>query len=62
MFYNARNAWTDARYQAQKTRVLKFGSTDYFRFLQDNPRAGRYLSLGKNVTFWNHRKWIRVEG
>ncbi|MBI2921707.1 MAG: VWA domain-containing protein [Planctomycetes bacterium] len=60
-FYNRAGNWSESGYEAQAARVVKFGTDDYFGFLNENPDAGAVLALGRNVTFRHNSEWIRIE-
>lgn len=53
-FYQNGEQWIDAEVQkhpgARRVR-LQFGSTDYFDFLKNHPKAASWLALGRNVQF-----------
>ncbi len=51
-FYLRDNVWTDADFKAGMTLpqvVVKFGSDEYFKLLQQKPRLAAFFSLGEQV-------------
>ena len=52
--YQVGSNWVDsaaAEAKNQNVRRIRFASTDYFTFLQQEPQAAQFLSLGRNVRF-----------
>ncbi|MBN2055533.1 hypothetical protein JW905_11455, partial [bacterium] len=49
-FYNADGTWIDSGYkESMKLDTIIFNSDEYFKFLDDRPELGKFLSLGSNV-------------
>ncbi len=54
--------WIDSQYkEGTKTIELPFDSDAYWKFVSENPDAGKLLALGKSVIFSYNGAWYRVK-
>jgi len=60
-FFLREKVWVDSEYKkGTKTNEIKYGSKKYWVFAKNNPKAGRYLSLGKKVIFNYEGSWYKI--
>lgn len=60
-FFMRDKIWVDSEYKkGAKTVEIKYDSKKYWSFVKENPKAGKYLSLGKRVIFNYDGKWYSV--
>ncbi len=60
-FLGSASGWAESsKREAKEVIELTYLSDGYFKFLTDNPGAGKFLALGKNVTFTFKGKTYRV--
>lgn len=60
-FYRVDDAWVDADFDEEMdVTEIRFMSDDYFDLLARVPQVGKYLSLGKNITFVHDGKAYRI--
>jgi Ca-activated chloride channel family protein len=60
-FYRVDDAWVDADFEeSMKVTEIKFMSDEYFELLARLPDTGKFMSLGKKVTFVHAGKAYRI--
>lgn len=60
-FYQDEDGWVDADFEeSMDVTEIEFMSDDYFELLARLPEIGKYLSLGKKVTFVHEGKAYRI--
>ncbi|MBN1571896.1 MAG: VWA domain-containing protein [Deltaproteobacteria bacterium] len=60
-FFLREKVWVDSEYKkGTKTNEIKYGSKKYWEFVRNNPKAGRYLSLGKMIIFNYEANWYSI--
>ncbi len=60
-FFLRDKTWFDADYpEGTRTVDLSFNSDAYWKFVSENPDAGKFLALGESVVFAYNGAWYRV--
>lgn len=59
-FYNKDGIWTDNSYTQQRTTDIAYESDAYFKLVGNYPGVGKYLAVGKNVTFCVENKCFKI--